>query len=126
MYKNKVFFNLNKGKGDKMAITSESQMIDIGAINSGCAIIEEAAADYTTCSKLVSDSAEICTGEALSVEDKTMQPSLEELATAIGGIEANIGAFTAQIRSIASQIYTNQLAELQAYQAEQAKKNNES
>ena len=122
----KVFFKLNKGKGDKMAITSESQMIDIATISYGCAIIEEAAADYTTCSNRVLESSQICTGEALAVEDKTMQPSLEELATAIGGIEANIAAFTAQIRNIASQIYTQQLSELQAYQAEQAAKNNES
>lgn len=102
-----------------MAITSESQLIDIAAIDSGCKIIEAAAADYTTCSKNVNEASQICTSEALSVEKTNMQPALQELATSIGTIEGNIIAFTTQIRSVASQIYAEQSAALAQYRAEQ-------
>lgn len=110
---------LYKGKGDKMAITSESQLIDIAAIDSGCKIIEAAAADYTTCSTKVKEASQICTSEALSVEKTTMQPALEELAASIAMIEGNITSFTTQIRSVASQIYAEQSAALAQYRAEQ-------
>ena len=57
-----------------MAITSESQIIDITTISNGCSIIEEAARDYATCSKKVKEAASICTDKALSVEKKSMLP----------------------------------------------------
>ena len=77
-----------------MAITSESQIIDITTISNGCSIIEEAARDYATCSKKVKEAASICTDKALSVEKKSMQPSLEELGESIGTIQGNIEYFT--------------------------------
>lgn len=110
---------LYKGKGDKMAITSESQLIDIVAIDNGCKIIEAAAADYTKCSTNVKEASQICTSEALSVEKTTMQPTLEELATSIAMIEGNITSFTTQIRNVASQIYAEQSNALAQYRAEQ-------
>lgn len=102
-----------------MAITSESQMIDIVTISNGCSIIEAAAADYSNCAKKVQEAADICSPEALSVEKKSMQPSLEELATSIASIEENVQYFTSQIRNVANQIYAQQSEELAAYRAEQ-------
>ena len=105
-----------------MAITSESQIIDITTISNGCSIIEEAARDYATCSKKVKEAASICTDKALSVEKKSMQPSLEELGESIGTIQGNIEYFTSQIRNVAMQIQTKQYNELAEYRAEQARK----
>ena len=105
-----------------MAITSESQIIDITTISNGCSIIEEAARDYATCSKKVKEAASICTDKALSVEKKSMQPSLEELGESIGTIQGNIEYFTSQIRNVAMQIQSKQYAELAEYRAAQAKK----
>ena len=105
-----------------MAITSESQIIDVVAINNGCSIIEEAARDYATCSKHIKEAAEICSPEALSVEKTSMQPGLEDLASAVGTIETNICSFTAEIRNVASQIQAKQYAELAEYRAAQEKK----
>lgn len=102
-----------------MAITSESQIIDIVAINNGCAIIEGAAEDYVTCAKHIQDAATSCSGEALSVEGKTMQPSLEELAAAVETIKQNILTFTGEIRNVALQIQAQQQQELANYRAEQ-------
>lgn len=103
-----------------MAITSESQVIDITTISNGCSIIEEAARDFTTCSKKVNDAANICTDKALSVEKKSMQPSLQDLATSIGTIEGNVEYFTSQIRSVAMKIQSRQLQELAEYRAAKA------
>ena len=105
-----------------MAITSESQVIDITTISNGCSIIEEAARDFTTCSKKVNDAANICTDKALSVEKKSMQPSLQDLAQSIGTIEGNVEYFTSQIRNVAMKIQSRQLQELAEYRAAQAAK----
>ena len=102
-----------------MAITSESQIIDVITISNGCTIIEEAARDYMTCSEQVKDASFTCTAEALSVEKKSMQAPLEELAVSIGTIPSQIEMFTAQIRNAAMQIQSKQMAELEAYRAEQ-------
>ena len=101
-----------------MAITSESQIIDVVTISNGCTIIEEAARDFTTCSEKVKDASFTCTAEALSVEKKSMQAPLEELAISIGLIPAQIETFTAQIRSVAMQVQATQLAQLEEYRAE--------
>ena len=105
-----------------MAITSESQIIDVTAISNGCSVIEEAARDYTSSASKINEAASICTTEALSVEKKSMQPSLQELGAAIGTIENNILSFTSQIRNVAMQIQSKQLQELANYRAEQAAK----
>lgn len=105
-----------------MAITNESQIIDITTISNGCSIIEEAAADYAACASKVNEAASICTDKALSVEKKSMQPSLEELGASIGTIQGNIEYFTSQIRSVAMKIQTQQLNELAEYRAAQAAK----
>ena len=59
---------------------------------------------------------------ALSVEKKSMQPSLQDLATSIGTIEGNVEYFTSQIRSVAMKIQSRQLQELAEYRAAQAAK----
>lgn len=105
-----------------MAITSESQIIDVVAISNGCSIIEEAAQDYINCSKNIQEASEICGPEALSVEKTSMQPSLEELAASVKSIQGNIENFTSQIRNVASQIQAKQYAELAEYRAAQAAK----
>ena len=105
-----------------MAITSESQVIDITTISNGCSIIEEAAVDYTNCAKKVNEAANICTDKALSVEKKSMQPSIQDLGTSIGTIQSNIEYFTSQIRSVAMKIQSKQLQELAEYRAAQAAK----
>lgn len=105
-----------------MAITNESQLIDIYAIDGGCSIIEGAAEDYKKCKQHVDEAAATCTAEALSVEKKTMQGSIEEISVAIDTVYNNIYSVTAQIRNAAMKIRTQQETELAQYYAEQARK----
>lgn len=98
-----------------MAITSESQLIDTAAISNGCSIIEAAAEDYVKCKQHVDEAAAICTAEALSVEKKTMQGSIEDISLAIDQVYSNIYSFTGQIRSAAQKVWDQQYAELQEY-----------
>lgn len=100
-----------------MAITSESQIIDVSTISTGCSTIRSAAEDYVKCARHIKEAAQICTADALSVEKKSMQPSLEELAAAVETIKSNIYSFTYEIESVAVQIQTKQRQELAEYQA---------
>ncbi len=98
-----------------MAITNENQIIDVTAISNACSVIEEAAEDYKKCASKVAEAAEICSPNALAVEKQSMQPTLEELATGIASVEQSVYSFTAQIRNVATQIYSQQYEELIAY-----------
>lgn len=99
-----------------MAITNESQIIDVTTISTGCSTIRAAAEDYVKCANHIQEAASICTADALSVEKKSMQPSLQELADAVKTIKTNICSFTYEIESVALEIQTKQRAELAAYQ----------
>lgn len=102
-------------------ITSESQIIDIGMVNKGCDQIDAAAKDFTTSGKKVVSAGNTCNQDALSVDDKSMQPAIEELGEEIKALDGKVTDFTAQIRTIASQIYNAQVQELRTYQEEQRK-----
>lgn len=107
-----------------MAITNRNQMIDTVTISKGCDIIEQAVQDYVKCAKFVQEAASTCTGEALSVEKKTMQPTLEELAGSIKTIPGQVEKITTEIRAAALRIYSKQEEQYEAYLAElEAQKN---
>lgn len=106
----------------KYGITSQSQMIDIGAINNGCTKIEAAAENFAKCAKLILEGSEICNENALSVDKTTMQPQLEADAQYIESMKAALTSFTTEVRNLAVQIYAEQESELATYIAEQQKK----
>ena len=88
-----------------MGITSESQIIDVVTISKVCSMIEDAAKDYTKCSKKVGEAAATCTSKALAVDKQSMQKPLEDLATGIEQIEKNIKRFTAEVSELNGKIY---------------------
>lgn len=98
-----------------MAITSESQLIDMTKINDGCAIIERAAEDYVTCANRIREAASTCSAEALAVEGKSMQPSLQDLAVEVEKIKTYIEDFTREVKALSSDIFNEQSKQLQAY-----------
>lgn len=97
-------------------ITNSSQLIDIAAIYKGCDKIDEAAKLYIECSKKLNDASTTCNKDAMSIDGKTMQPTIDELADSIKELTTTITSFTDQIRSLASQILVSQQNELAAYQ----------
>lgn len=106
----------------KYGITSQSQIIDIGAINNGCAKIEAAAENFAKCADLILEGSNVCNEKALSVDKTTMQPQLEADAEYIRSMKTALTSFTTEVRSLAVQIYSEQESELAAYIADQQKK----
>ena len=96
-------------------ITSESQLIDIGTIQSAVEKIKKTAEDFGTCANFVKEAAAICNAEALEVDGLTMQPEIEEIAGLIEKMETKAKEDADSILAMANQIYNTQNAELQAY-----------
>lgn len=101
------------------SITSESQFIDVQTIESGCNEIRNAGECYKNCAKKLEDAADICNINALSVDKKTMQPTMYEMATEIKKIRENVNSFSENIQELANDILTSQKKELEAYRAYQ-------
>lgn len=96
-------------------ITSESQLMDIDAIRNGCVTYLETLDGFTEAGKAVYDSGNTCDKKALSVDDSSMQPVLNELGVLIAE-QANKYAEAANtVYSQAVAIYNEQVAELNAY-----------
>lgn len=104
----------------KYNITSESQLIDITAINNGCAQIEAAALYFEECAKKVFNASDMLDEKALAVDKTTMQPQLDADAEYIQSIKIAIENFTLQVKNVALQVYAEEQAELADYKAQQA------
>lgn len=100
-------------------ITSESQIIDIASIQTAVESIKNAATDFSTCATGVSTAAGICDASALAIEGKTLQPTIEELAEGIQGLQSQVEELADSILAVANQVYNSQCIELREYQAEQ-------
>ena len=105
-------------------ITSESQLIDVATINSGCDTIASAGIAFNECATEVESAADMCGVEVLSVEKKSMQPIIYELSDQIRQINGILESFANSIRGVASEIYAAQYAPLQEYRASLEKNKN--
>lgn len=108
-------------------ITSQSQIIDVSTISTGCSQLEAAAEKFSQCANIIETASSICDAKALAVEKTTMQPQLEADAQYIRSIGESIKSFAVAIRSVAAQVYAaqdneyrNYLAELEAQKANQS------
>ena len=88
-------------------ITSESQLIDINAIKSGCEKFKTALDAFEKCGKKVTQASETCNKKALS--------SIADVATAITNLKSEYSGYADSIYSEAISIYNSQVAELNAY-----------
>ena len=100
-------------------ITSESQLINLGEINAGCDIINSAAEAYQICGDKVIEASTLCNAQAMSFDKMSLESSISEVGLNIKSIQNYIEGFTAEIRSRASAIYTEQLNELENYRRQQ-------
>lgn len=105
-------------------ITSETQLIDVSTIKQGCGKFEEAADLFDNCAEKIEIAADICNINVLSVDKKTMQPTMYELAEEVRGIRKYFDNFSENIQSVANDIYNAQSRELEAYR-QSLKKSNE-
>lgn len=97
-------------------ITSSSQIIDIEGIQAGVNKIKTTAEDFTTCGNTVNKAADTCDAKALEIEGKTMQPTIEELATNIKDLKASVDELADSILSAANTVYNTQCEELREYE----------
>lgn len=97
-------------------ITSASQIIDIDGIQAGINKIKTASEDFTACGNIVENAATTCNEKALEIEGKTMQPTIEELATSIKSLKDSVDELVDGILSTANSIYNAQCEELREYE----------
>ena len=96
-------------------ITSESQLIDVQTIKSGCDVIASAGRAFDECATEVEAASDMCGIDVFSVDKKSMQPIMLEIAQQIRTIKGIFEEFSSNIQATASQIYSAQYAQLQAY-----------
>lgn len=98
-----------------MAITSESQIIDLSTIKSGCNKLRDSSESFGSTANSVRAASEICDATALSVDKNTFQEPLTQLANSIDDCEANIKALADAIESKATALYNKQRREYVEY-----------
>ncbi len=96
-------------------ITSESQLIDINAIQSGCEKFKTALDAFEKCGKKVTQASETCNKKALSVDGSSMEYSIADVATAITNLKSEYSGYADSVYSEALSVYNSQVAELNAY-----------
>ena len=101
-----------------MRITNRNQIIDKETIFNGCNKLEEAFKDFTQCAKLVNEAAITCSPKALSVENSSMQPVLEDLADNFFTYEKSIKNVVEAIKKAVERQYNKELAAYQDYLAQ--------
>ncbi len=104
-------------QGVHVTAESATNYIDIGTISSGCEQINEAAAQYTNVGKELSAAAGNLSADALSVNETTMQASVEDCGNQICSINAKLSSFASSILDATNraldkkQLELNQIAE---------------
>lgn len=101
-------------------ITHESQLIDIYTIIDGVNKYRAAIKHFDLCGKKVVNASEMCTPEALSVDNNSLQPSIEELGLEIQKLKDQLNALADELLYEAQLVRQQQYNELVAYQQQQA------
>lgn len=96
-------------------ITSESQLIDLQTISEGCSKITSAGQAFENCAREIESASDACGIDVLSVDNKTLQPTMLELADQIRNLKSEIENFSKSIQDVANEIYNQQYAQLQEY-----------
>ena len=101
-------------------ITSESQLIDIYTIMDGFNKYRTAIEDFVTCGKKVITASEICSADAMSVDNDTLQNPIESLVKEIQALKDQLNAFADEVLFEAQLVRQSQYNELLEYQRQQA------
>lgn len=96
-------------------ITSKDDLIDVQTINAGCKKIVKAGMSFENCARGVETAADMCSIETLSVDNKSMQPIMLNIAEQIRKIKDILENFSVSVQGLAQDIYDEQYSELQQY-----------
>ena len=109
-------------------ITSESQIIDIGTIRSGCNQYISALDFYTDGGNQVIEAGSTCNAKALSVDGASFESEITQVGEKMKQLKDTYSSAAEAVYAQAVQVYNEQVAELNEYRrklAEQQKKNEE-
>ncbi len=101
-----------------MAITSESQLIDIQTIKSGCTALKLAAADFSMSGNAVIEAGETCSEKALSIDKNTLEYAISDIGEEMVRCRSEIERFADTVLAEAVKVYNNQVTELNSYYRE--------
>ena len=101
-------------------ITSESQLIDIYTIMDGINKYRVAIEDFVASGKKVITASEICSADAMSVDNDTLQYPIESLGTEIQALKDQLNAIADEVLYEAQLVRQAQYNELLEYQRQQA------
>lgn len=101
-------------------ITSESQLIDIYTIMDGINKYRAAIESFEKCGQKVITASEICTAEALSVDNDTLQYPIEALGLEIQNLKEQLNSIADEFLLDAQVVRQDQYDELVEYQRQQA------
>lgn len=101
-------------------ITNESQLIDIYTIMDGIDKYRTAIEGFETCGKTVVSASEICTKDALSVDNYSFQDNIEALGLEIQKLKDQLNTIADEMLINAQLVRQAQYNELTEYQRQQA------
>lgn len=101
-------------------ITSESQLIDINTIMDGINKYRQAIEAFETSGKKVVSASEICTADALSIDNDTLQYPIETLGLEIQALKKELNSIADELLYEVQIVRQKQYNELTDYQRQQA------
>ena len=104
-------------------ITSESQLIDVATIASGCQKIQEGAQYLELGAQAFSELGAYCTADVMSVDGQTLEGNFAEAASQTSEIVSQVNSAAEAMYAEAVQVYNDQMAELQEYLRKQQQNN---
>jgi len=107
-----------------MAITSESQLIDVQTIYSGCNAFVSALEIFINGGNKIIEAGNTCSSKAISIDGKSLQPDIVEVGQQVGNLYNEFVNYAQAVSDQATQIYNQQVAELNEYRRQQAEQQN--
>lgn len=101
-------------------ITSESQLIDIYTISDGIKKYRDAIEAFELSGKRVVSASQICTADAMSIDNDTLQYPIEALGVELQNLKKELNAIADEVLFEAQLIRQKQLTELNDYRNQQA------
>ena len=96
-------------------ITSESQLIDVGTIGSGCNAFVSALNVFSDGANQMISAGQTCNEKALSVDGTSFEADITSIGQQINQLRDEYASYADAVYAAAVQVYNEQVAELNAY-----------
>ena len=96
-------------------ITSESQLIDVATIKSGCSAYIKALDFFTEGGNKITEAGHFCNKQALSVDGQSYEDEICEVGKQVTELRDTYAGYAEAVYGAAVQVYNAQVAELNEY-----------